>query len=497
MAPTGKTVSHLAAVVSGRLHDGDGVETRVDDVTHDSRQSRPGMLFVAIRGETADGHEFVDEAVQLGVSAVCVETLVPLDVPQIVVGDTRFALGRLADAVHLHPSSAIDVVGVTGTNGKTTVTHYLENIARSAGRRTGLIGTIATRIGDRSIDSIHTTPEASDFQRLLAEMRDDGVEIVAAEVSSHALELGRVTGTCFAVAAFTNLSQDHLDFHGDMNSYRVAKARLFTNFEVGTAVINVDDDVGRKLADRFSGQVVRVGDDGDVTFSVVAATAGTSALRINTPWGSADVTAPVVGSFNLANAVLAASCALAIGVEFEDVLEGLRSLEEVPGRFEVVSGEDPIRVVVDYAHTPDGVSAAIGAARAIGHGRVIALIGAGGDRDTLKRPLMGQAASEADIAILTSDNPRSEDPVAIVEAVREGVVPGSEVLVEVDRLDAIDLAIERAEDGDTVLVLGRGHEPFQQIGETRVAFDDRVVASESLQRRRSADSGVGSGSMAP
>lgn len=497
MARAGRSVAELADVIGGRVNDGSGVAAiQVDDVTHDSRQAKPGTLFVAIRGGTVDGHDHVSGAVDLGASAVCVETPMSSDVPEIIVDDTRAALGPLADAVHLHPSASLDVVGVTGTNGKTTVTHYLESIASHAGKKTGLIGTIATRIGERSVESIHTTPEASDFQRLLAEMRDEGVEVVAAEVSSHALALGRVSATKFSVAAFTNLSQDHLDFHGDMDSYREVKRRLFTDFEVGTAVINIDDETGRLFADESRRSVLRVGIGGDVSFSE-ARPAGTGTLfRLDTPWGSTELAAPVVGSFNLANAVLAATCALGLGMGFHEVVAGLEQLDVVPGRFEMVSGDAPIRVVVDYAHTPAGVSAAIAAARRLGGGRVIALIGAGGDRDSTKRPLMGQAVSAADIAVVTSDNPRSEDPDEIVRSVRGGVVAGTELVVEVDRRKAISTALELAEDTDIVLILGRGHEPYQQIGEERLPFDDRVVARDALERRRSANSGSDSGSMA-
>jgi len=498
MARAAKTVGELAEVVGGRLIVGKGAAIRdVSDVTHDSREARPGMLFVAVRGLVVDGHDYVTGAVDRGAAAVCVETRLSAGVPEIVVEDTRAALGPLADAVHSHPSAALDVAGVTGTNGKTTVTHYLESLARHSGKRTGLIGTIATRIGQESIESIHTTPEASDFQRLLAEMRDESVEIVSAEVSSHALVLGRVSATRFGVAAFTNLSQDHLDFHGDMESYREAKQRLFTDFDVGTAVINVDDETGRFFAGQCTGDVLRVGKGTEINFDNVIARGSRTSFRLSTPWGAAGLSAPVVGSFNLANAVLAAGCALALGIDFDDIVAGLENLDGVPGRFEVVSGDDPIRVVVDYAHTPAGISAAINAARAVGDGRVIALIGAGGDRDVAKRPLMGRAVSSADVAIVTSDNPRSEDPSTIADAITEGVEDTTESFVELDRAAAIEMAIRRAGDADIVLVLGRGHEPFQQIGDSKIPFDDRVVARAALDRRRSTDSESDSGSMAP
>ena len=453
------------------------------------------MLFVAVRGATVDGHDYVAQAVEFGSPAVCVEHPMDLDVDQIVVEDSRKALGLLAAEAHGHPSRSVDVVGVTGTNGKTTVTHYLASLASSAGRVAGLIGTIEARVGDRRVEAAHTTPEASDFQRLLAGMRDDGADLVAAEVSSHALELGRIEATEFRVAAFTNISQDHLDFHGNMERYRSAKRKLFTDYPVATAVVNVDDPLGNEIASGFGGDLISVGEKGDVRFTSIEPDRSGAAFDLATPWGSSRVKAPVVGVFNVSNAVVAATCAMVEGISFDDVIRGLGELAEVPGRFELVSGDDPIRVVVDYAHTPEGVSAAIAAARSTAAGRVIALIGAGGDRDRDKRSLMGAAVAEADLAVVTSDNPRSEEPSEIVSAVLSGVPLRAPVVSEVDRWNAIELAINSAEDGDVVLVLGRGHEPYQEVAGERVPFDDRVVAREALSVRRSAGSASGSGSM--
>lgn len=496
MAHRGKSLEALAGAAGGELRPAEAGDVLVSDVTHDSRQAGPGTLFVAVRGETVDGHGYASGAVRSGSPALCVEHSIGAGVPEIVVSDTRAALGVLSAEVHDNPSRSLSVVGVTGTNGKTTVTHYLESIAADAGTRTGLIGTILTRIEDETIESIHTTPEAPDFQRLLARMRDRGVEMVAAEVSSHALELGRVASTEFAVAAFTNLTQDHLDFHGDMYRYRKAKQRLFEEYRVGTAVINVDDETGMKIASGYRGALLTVGSKGDVGHGPISPVGGGSAFTLRTPHGSADVVAPVMGGFNVDNAIVAASCALAIGLDLDAVVNGLHTLRGVPGRFEVVSGEDPITVVVDYAHTPEGISAAIRAARGSEPGRVIALFGAGGDRDREKRPLMGAAACEADLAIVTSDNPRSEEPEEIIGEVTAGLVEGTESVVESDRATAIGIAIDRAKPGDVVLVLGRGHEPTQEIAGTRVPFDDRLVARDALRRRKSAGSGTNSGSMA-
>lgn len=498
MVMSGSSVRQLADVVDGRLLAPETGQTEVSvvDVTHDSRQAGEDILFVAVRGAMVDGHGFVSRAVAAGSPAVCVDHPTGSSVMEIVVPDTRSALGPLAASVHGDPSRTMKVIGVTGTNGKTTVTHYIESIASSAGLMTGLIGTIYTRIGDKGVRSIHTTPEASDFQRLLGRMRDSGTELVAAEVSSHALVLGRVAATTFAVAAFTNLSQDHLDFHGDMDSYRSAKRRLFDEYQVGTAVVNVDDEVGEEIARTFHGSVLRVGSDGEIRHADIVPTSQGTSLRLITPWGSAELMVPVVGFFNVDNAVLGAACGLAAGIGFDEVVAGLQSLQGVPGRFEVVSGSDSVRIIVDYAHTPEGISVAIATARGLGGRRVIALLGAGGDRDQAKRPLMGLAVSQADLAVVTTDNPRSEDPGAIAAAVVSGLDPSTESILDLDRMSAISKAINEADDGDIVLILGRGHESHQEIAGKMRPFDDREVARKALSHRRmSADSAFGSGSL--
>lgn len=468
----------------------------ISEVIHDSRQSRPGALFVAVRGAKMDGHRFVDQAVAANASAVCVETEMAVPVPQILVTDSRRAMGPLAARVHDDPSHHLAVIGVTGTNGKTTVTHYVEAIARNAEVVTGLIGTVGVRVAEESIVTDRTTPEATDFQRMLGEMKDAGCQLVAVEVSSHALALGRVRATRFEVAAFTNLSQDHLDFHGDMESYLAAKETMFHDYEVGTAVVNVDDPAGRAIADRYRGALVEVGAGGDARAESIVATDTGSAFRLVTPWGDQEVEAAVTGRFNVDNAVIAAVCSLAAGIGLDEVASGLVGLPGVPGRFERVSADDPVTVIVDYAHTPAGISHAIATARGITDSRVIALVGAGGDRDRDKRPLMGEAVSAADVAVITSDNPRSEEPGAIVEAVLEGMTTGSATIVEIDRRQAIKAALAEANPGDVVLILGRGHEQFQEIGGEKVAFDDRSVAVSTLATlRKSTNLGDGTGSM--
>jgi UDP-N-acetylmuramoyl-L-alanyl-D-glutamate--2,6-diaminopimelate ligase len=489
-----KSLAELAEVVQGDVI---GIsETRVHDITHDSRQAGPGTLFVAISGADLDGHDFVDQAARAGTEAVCVERRVDLAISQLVVGNTREVLGQLAAEVHGHPSASVDVIGVTGTNGKTTVTHYVESLLGLVGFETGIIGTIATRIGGDSLPSVRTTPEATDFQRLLARMRDAGVAKAAVEVSSHALDLHRVDGTRFAVAAFTNLSQDHLDYHGTMDEYRSAKARLFSDFEIGTAVFNVDDEIGRELAARFPGEKLTVGSGGD--FEVVAAEsvpAGTE-FQMVTPDGLFSGSAAVHGRFNVSNLMVAIAGSVAAGATVGGLIEHLGDMGQVPGRFEIVSREGQPTVVVDYAHTPDGIAMAVATGREMASGKLIAVFGAGGDRDRAKRPLMGEAASAADVLVVTSDNPRSEDPERIIDDVMQGVTAGS--IRQGDRRKAIAEAIRMAGEDDVVLILGKGHESGQEIaGEVR-PFDDREIARESLNLLwKSTNNHSDSGSMGP
>ncbi len=482
MPPPGSTVGEISALVGGTVI-GDP-RIRLDDVTHDSRMAGPAVLFVAVRGASHDGHDFVGTAVRAGSPAVAVESAQDTAAAQIVVDDTRSAMGPMAARVHGNPSTDVAVVGVTGTNGKTTVTHYVESLMNHAGRLTGLLGTVQTRVGETSLPSARTTPEATDFQRLLAEMRGLGAEVVAAEVSSHALEMSRVVGTRFEVAAFTNLSQDHLDFHGTMESYRRAKERLFQDYDVGTAVINVADPVGADIARWTAMPTITVGGDGSVRARSVSISLRGSSFELLTERASVPVQSRLIGGFNVENALVAAGCCLALGVTVEEIGEGLGLLNGVPGRFEQVSGDGPVHVIVDYAHTPAGIQQAISVARSVSERMVIAVVGAGGDRDPEKRPLMGSAAAQADVAVLTSDNPRSEDPEKILAQVASGGARGPHVIVEVDRRAAIEKAISLAKPGDVVLILGKGHETGQEIEGEILPFDDREIAREVLAGRR-------------
>jgi UDP-N-acetylmuramoyl-L-alanyl-D-glutamate--2,6-diaminopimelate ligase len=472
----------------------DGPVVIVDDVHHDSRAARPGSMFVAIPGANVDGHDYAAAAVAAGAVALVVERPLGLEVPQLVVDSARRALPIVAAEVHGHPSESLTVIGVTGTNGKTTVTYMLEAIAGAAGRICGLVGTTGARIDGRAIPVARTTPESSDLQRLLADMRDRHVDIAALEVSSHALAMGRVDGVSFTVGAFTNLSQDHLDFHVDMEDYYRAKASLFEAGRTRIGIVWVEDEWGRRLVDEASVPVrtVGFGPGCDVRGGDVRVDTTSSRFTIAFGDDSVDVTMPLPGRFNVANALIAAACALEAGIELETIAAGLAGLPAVPGRLELVPGTGPFTVIVDYAHSPDAIEQIIAEARGFGAVRVIVIIGAGGDRDHGKRPMMGAAAAAADLTFITSDNPRSEDPDAIIAQLIAGVGSSDRVVVESDRRTAIRLALEAADRGDVVLVLGKGHEQGQEFGDRIEPFDDRAVVTEEWRRLETARSnGVG------
>jgi len=473
-------LSEIAARLTGGIQVV-GADPLITGVTHDSRAVGPGDLFVAIPGALVDGHDYVERAVASGAAAVAVERSV--DCPsRIVVSDARAALPWLAAAVYGDPSHHLPVVGVTGTNGKTTVTHLLERIIIASGRTPGVVGTIGARIGQIEESVARTTPEASDLQRLLAEMIDAGVDVAAIEVSSHALSLHRVDAIRFRVAAFTNLMQDHLDFHGDMDRYFAAKASLFTLDRADHAVVGVDDEAGRKIAASTAvpATTVSVDGDADITASSLEESFGGSSFTVNTPTGSFAAHLPIPGRFNVHNALVAAAIALELRIDAEAVISGLASATTIPGRFERVAGDDGPVVVVDYAHTPDAIEAVVRGARRLSTGRIVVIFGAGGDRDREKRPAMGRAAASADLVVLTSDNPRSEDPDVIRASVRSGIEASTDVIEEPDRRRAIRHGLEAAGPGDLVLILGKGHEAGQEIGGMIEPFDDRVVALEEL-----------------
>ena len=473
----------IARRVGGEIR-GDGAAT-VSGITHDSRLATAGSLFVAIRGLEADGHAFVGDAMRRGAAALLVEEFVSTTLPQIRVADTRRALGPAASLVFGDPSRDLDIIGVTGTNGKTTVTVMIESIACAAERPFGRLGTLGTKIIDRYESMPLTTPNASELQGHFRTMVDEGVSLVAMEVSSHALALDRVEGTSFDVAAFTNLSQDHLDFHRDMETYLAAKMRLFDG-RAPVHVVDVNDAAGRRVAGSAPGRVVTVGlGDG---YDVAALVTGTSLResRFTCRLEGRDVRLRIKpgGLHNVRNAALAVACARQVGIGIDPIVEGLSTIERIPGRLDPIDAGQPFRVLVDYAHTPEAVDSVVSAALDHCGGSTIVVVGAAGERDAAKRPLLGAAAAKAHVAVITSDNPRSEDPSALVDAVVRGTSHGrAEVIAEVDRSKAIRIAVERAEPGDAVLILGRGHERSQDLGEEVIPFDDRAVAAFHLQER--------------
>ena len=443
--------------------------TDVAAVSMDSRTVAPATLFACVPGRAVDGHLFAATAVASGAVALLVERPLDLPVPQIVVPSVRRVVGLVASVVYGQPSEAMTVVGVTGTNGKTTTVAMLAGVLSAAGLAAASLGTLT---------QARTTPEAPELQARLAELRGGGHGAVAMEVSSHALDQYRVEGVRFAAAVLTNVTQDHLDYHGTMEAYFEAKARLFQPGRTGIAVVNRDDPWGRRLLDDLRGRgappVVTFGIDDAEDLDLRAAS-----FR----WRGREITLRLQGRFNVLNALAAATCTEALGIPAGTVAAGLASVDRVRGRFEVVDAGQDFTVIVDYAHTPDGLVQALGAARELTDGRLIVVFGAGGDRDHEKRPLMGEVAGRlADIVIVTSDNPRYEDPGAIIEAVVTGIGPRDGVLVEVDRARAIESALAAAGPGDVVVVAGKGHETGQEVAGVIRPFDDILVVRQALGR---------------
>ena len=467
-------------------------------VTHDSAAVLPGDLYAALPGSHTHGARFADQAIAAGAVGVLtdmagqsiVDAVGSPGVPVLVVDDPRADLGDVASWIYGEPSKRLRVLGVTGTNGKTTTSYLLDAGLRAAGEKTGLVGTIETRIGDWVAPSARTTPEAPDLQALLAVMVERGVTSVSMEVSSHALALQRVDGTAFEVVAFSNLSQDHLDFHADLEDYFNAKARLFTPEFARAGVVNVDDEHGRRLLGLAEIPLTTVSAttrDAQWWVSDVAPGGGNGTeFVVHGPDVVTSVSIRLPGSFNLANALLAFVTLVVAGIDPQAAARGIADVLVVPGRMEAVSVSQPFTALVDYAHTPDAVVTLLTTLRGAATGRLIIVLGCGGDRDRAKRPLMGAAAARlADVAVLTSDNPRSEEPAQILAAMLDGamaVAPEqrAEVIVELDRRTAIQIAVSRARPGDVVVVAGKGHEQGQEVGGVVYPFDDRTVLRAEL-----------------
>ena len=496
------TLADVLDTLRALTTDASGVESnarasQVSSVVYDSRRATAGSVFVALRGLKADGTEFARQAIERGALAIVSETERPAGVatPWLVVDDARLALALLADRVYDSPSRKMPVVGVTGTNGKTTTAYLLCAILDAAGLRAGMLGTVAYRIAGEDREASRTTPEAPDVQQLLNEMLEHGSQSAVMEVSSHALSLKRVDGMRFAAGVFTNLTRDHLDFHEDMEAYFAAKRRLFEMLPDGApAVINLDDPRGASLVEIASRPVTyAINANADVMPGPIDMTLSGLRFDITTPKGVVRVTSRLVGRPNVYNILAATATAMSLDIPLDAVARGISNLQGVPGRFEVVSSDkDDVTVVVDYAHTDDALRNLLETARPLTSGRLVTVFGCGGDRDRSKRPLMGMVAARlSDVVVITSDNPRSEDPKRIIDEIERGIRAGTQAssrapMVEsvVERADAIDRAVSIATGGDVVLVAGKGHEKYQEIGGRTFPFDDVAVAREALNARR-------------
>lgn len=473
-------------------------ETLCQGIAIDSRRVKAGDLFICLPGHTVDGHDFAPQAAEQGAVALVVERhLEHIHLPQLQVKDSRLAMAVLSNVFYNTPSSRMKVIGVTGTNGKTTTTYLIERILADQGKNTGLIGTIERKYGGQAFPMPRTTPESLDLQHYLDEMVQSGAEYCVMEVSSHALEQGRVKGTRFRTAVFTNLTQDHLDYHHTMEEYRAAKGLFFSRLgnayerdpELRSyAVLNVDDSASDYFAKQTAAEIVTYGveNKADIQASSIAVTAKGTSFHVDTFQGSTDITLRMVGKFNVYNALAAIAAALLEGVPLNRIKASLEALKGVDGRVEAVDEGQSFAVIVDYAHTPDGLENVLRTVADFAEGRVICVFGCGGDRDRTKRPMMGKiAARYAQHVIITSDNPRTEDPKAILIDIAAGLkednVPEERYELIVERREAIQKAIEMASSEDVVLIAGKGHETYQLIGTAVHDFDDRIVAKEAIR----------------
>ncbi len=470
-------------------------DLEITGLSYDSRLVEPGQAFFCIKGLVTDGHLYAADAVKAGAAALFVERDPEEDVGEgvtlIRVPDTRLAMALCSSKYYGEPSRELKLIGITGTNGKTTTSYLIENVFKKDGYMAGLIGTVENHIGDVVEPVTRTTPESLDLQRLLRRMVDSGVEVVAMEVSSHALELHRVAGCLFDVVVFTNLTQDHLDFHISLEEYFGAKRRLFEGDDFGSsriALINIDDDFGRRLARETSltSHTFGMSEEADVRAEDVVVSSSGNTFRLIMDGGEPlEVSTLLQGRFNVYNCLAAAGAAAQLDVGVSSIAAGLETLVGVPGRFENIDCGQEFTVLVDYAHTPDGIRSLLDACVEVAEGRVIIVVGCGGDRDRSKRPLMGRVAAEmSDLCVITSDNPRSEDPEAIIEMIVEGIrsdYPPERYVVVTDRRSAIREALSRARPGDLVVVAGKGHESGQIFADRVILFDDRQVVRECLK----------------
>ncbi|MHB8840184.1 MAG: UDP-N-acetylmuramoyl-L-alanyl-D-glutamate--2,6-diaminopimelate ligase [Candidatus Aquicultor sp.] len=481
----GKKLETILEAVTIKNIIGD-IERDILGLAYDSRRVKKDDLFFCINGLKADGHEFAHKAQEAGATAVVVERVLPdITVTQIVVDNTREAMAKMASAFFDYPTRNLKLIGITGTNGKTTTSYMVESVLSAAGYKTGMLGTVEYRIGSERIPVDRTTPESLDLQEFFARMVDAGVDAAVIEVSSHAIDLLRVEACEFDVVVFTNLSQDHLDYHGTIEEYFKVKKRIFDMTGVNQ-VINIDDEYGRKLLRTGERKQLRYSlkDKVEVYASGIVLRADGSTMKLHAGSRIIGVDLKMPGLYNISNALAAASASIAVGIDVEKIKVGLEELEFVPGRFERVDAGQAFTVIVDYAHTPDSLEKVLTAARQLTEGRLITLFGCGGDRDKGKRPMMGRIAAElSDTVIITSDNPRSEDAMQVIMEINNGIEESllSRCVIEENRRNAIVMALEGAQEGDFVVIAGKGHEQGQEIAGGKLPFDDREIAVELLR----------------
>jgi len=458
----------------------------IEDLYYDSREVTPNSLFFCIKGLTVDGHDFAPQAVAKGAKVLVLERDVDVDgdITKVFVPNSKTAMAYMAKNFYRNPTKDINFIGVTGTNGKTTVTYLVKSILEKAGQKVGLIGTISNMIGDRKMPSKFTTPESLELQKLLREMADENVDSVVMEVSSHSLALGRVEGCEYDIGVFTNLSQDHLDFHANMEEYRDAKAKLFTQSKL--AIINEDDKNGRWIKKRVPTKVFTYGiyKDADIYARELEITDRGVAFHLHTPSGSIPINLAIPGIFSIYNGLAAASICYNLGISLEIIAQGLQEVKGVDGRFELLDTGTDYSVILDYAHTPDGLENILTTAKEFAKGRIITLFGCGGDRDHGKRPIMGEIAGKySDLCIITSDNPRSEDPMDIIKDIVPGIEKtGCDYTIIENRREAIEYALAQAEKDDIVILAGKGHETYQILKDKTIPFDEKKIVAEILGR---------------
>lgn len=465
----------------------------ITSIEMDSRLVQPGSLFVCIKGYTVDGHRFAQSAADKGAAAIVAEAPVEVKgVPVILVSDSKRALALLSDYFYGQPTKKMRLIGVTGTNGKTSTTHMMDQIFQHHGEKTGLIGTLHIKMADEIVPVTNTTPESVVLQQNFSRMVDKGVQTAIMEVSSHALDLGRVRGCDFDVAVFTNLTQDHLDYHKTMDEYRRAKGLLFAQLggafhyeRPKFAVLNIDDEASEAYVRSTAAHILTYGIEScaDVKAENIEMTNKGTVFTLVTPVGKAEIVTKFIGRFSVYNLLAAAAAAIACDIPLATIKEALESMEGVAGRFELVDAGQPFSIIVDYAHTPDSLENVLKTVKDVAEHNVYCVVGCGGDRDRTKRPIMaGIAARYADKAIFTSDNPRSEDPAQILQDMKEGVDEGQYTAI-VNRKEAIEYAVSQAEKGDIILIAGKGHETYQIIGEQTFDFDDRIIAAQAVKER--------------